>query len=546
MQVYEALADEFAAEGVRTVFNLMGDGNKLWLVAMSNRPGVQLVNVRHEAAALSMAEGFARVSGDVGVCSVTYSTGITQIATPLAVAAKHGTPLVVFAADIPADQRGPGSQIDIDVRSIVRDCGAEVQEIRGVDTLRQDVRTAFHRARTGRRPVVVLAAPELQEREVTGRHDVRDEWSPGSARVAGRPRPDPALLKAAADLIGRATRPVVLVGRGAVEAGAVPAVRALAERAGALLATTLPAKGCVDDDPYNLGIAGSYSDSRARSLLARADCLIAVGASLNPYTRAHGELFGGVPTVRVDVRADAAPTGTREVFLHADAAVAADELASLLPAIRSDTWRDAANAEALRQDGRPAEIASVPAPVMRDRTDPRQLVTALDAVLPDDCEVVIGVGNFTTFPVRFLRNPGRRRFHPLLDFITIGQALPVAIGAALAAGARPTVAFEGDASFMMHVQELETAARYAVPMLVFVMNDGALGAEYHKLRGHGLDPAESIMPSADVCEVATAFGARARRLTSLAQVGEIVEWFDADAGPHVVDCPVVRDVVGEL
>ncbi|MGH3680187.1 MAG: thiamine pyrophosphate-dependent enzyme, partial [Natronosporangium sp.] len=213
--------------------------------------------------------------------------------------------------------------------------------------------------------------------------------------------------------------------------------------------------------------------------------------------------------------------------------------------VPADPWRDQPEVrQLLATDPRRAAIAARPASLATGTLDPRELMLELDAALPPDATVVTGVGNFTWFPVQYLRNPADRRFLSTIDFVAIGQAVPTAIGAAIGQPGRPVVAFEGDGSFMMHVPELETAARYGVPVLVFVLNDGALGAEYHKLKALGLDPGESILPSADIVELAEALGARATRITDPAQARKVVDWFDPALGPHVVDCPTSRSVVG--
>ncbi|MGH3683421.1 MAG: thiamine pyrophosphate-binding protein, partial [Natronosporangium sp.] len=118
MQTYEVLARACHASGGRSLFTIMGDGNKLWLVAAA-RHGIRLYHVRHEGAGLAMADGFARATGEVGLCSVTYSAGLTQLTTSLMVAARHRTPLVVVAGDLPVAQRGSGNQIDLDQAALV-------------------------------------------------------------------------------------------------------------------------------------------------------------------------------------------------------------------------------------------------------------------------------------------------------------------------------------------------------------------------------------------------------------------------------------------
>jgi acetolactate synthase I/II/III large subunit len=539
--VFEALADAFAAQRVRAVFTIMGDGNKLWLVAAADR-GMRLLHARHEGAALAMADGYARLSGEVGVCSVTYGPGITQLATSLGVAAKHGTPLVVFAADVADDDTGHGQQLAFDAAGLVASTGAGVRRVRSAASATEDVHLAFHEARLNSRPVVLLVRSDIQAAvqppEAADRISAALPWPPPPSV------PCPEQVGYAAEVLTRAERPVIVAGLGAVAAGAGLAVRDLARRAGALMGTTLPAKGFLAGECYDVGVVGGFSTRRAARLLERADAVVAVGASLSWYTRGHGAFFGHATVVHVDTDPGAATPGA--LLLRGDAALGTAALAAALPdrELERPGWREAPVAAGLAS-AREDMAAAQPVPVSPGEVDPRLLMLAADKAMGPDTTVTIGVGHFTSFPATYLGSGRGRRFLPVLDFICIGQAVPTAVGAAVAGGA-PVIAVEGDASFLMHVQEIETAARYRLPILVLVMNDGVLGAEYHKLRALGVDPAESIVPPPDLAAVASSLGARATTLTHLDQVDKIFDWFDPDLGPHVVDCRVTRRVVGPL
>lgn len=556
MYTFEVIADACRAHRTRSLFTIMGDGNKRYLVAAAQR-GIRLYHVRHEGAGLAMADGYARATGEIGVCSVTYSAGLTQLPTSLMVAARHRTPLVVIAGDLPAAQRGFGGQIDLDEAALVRASGGIPVPVRSPQTAATDVDVAFRTARQQRRPVVLLAPLDVQEQTAPTPPDL----APVPADAGQPPRqPAPAdVVEAVAAVLRASRRPLLVAGRGAVVSGAGPQLRRLAERLGGLLATTLVAKGYLDADPHCLGIAGSFADWRARRLMAEADCVLAVGASLNAYTLAEGQLFPQARLVQIDLDPAgprlapydlAARGGHAPLAVCGDAATVLDQLLAALPdPAPADGWRDQPEVrELLAVDPRREAIRTTPATLATGTVDPRELMLALDAQLPADAVVVAGVGNFTWFPVQYLRNPGDRRFISTIDFVAIGQAVPTGIGAALGLAEhgrpRPVVVVEGDASFMMHVQELETAARYGVPLLVFVCNDGALGAEYHKLKALGVDISETILPSVDVCGLAEALGARATRVTSPEQVAKVLEWFDPEQGPHVVDCPISRSVRG--
>lgn len=549
--VHRALAEAFVAEGTDVVFALMGDGNKHWLVDLAACSGVRLVHVRHEGAALAMADGFARARGGdaVGVCAVTYGPGVSQLSTSLLVAAKHRTPLVVFAADLPDGMRDSGAQLDVDERALLEAAGAAVREVRAPTAARGDVHLAFHQARTERRPVALLVGVDVQERLVPvdrpGRADGPRSPLPVPHYALA---PDPRAVTDAASVLLGCRRPLVLAGRGVTGPGGRVAVARLAERLGAPVATTFLAKGFLDDHPSAVGIAGGFALERTRRVLQQADAVVALGASLNEHTTDHGRLFAQATVVQVDTAVHALVRGRASAacYVRGDAILAAHSIVDELDRCDgpcSPFGHDAASDAA---DQRTAELVADPVVVAPGTVDPRMLMLALDDVLPDDAHVVVGGGHFMAFPARFLSGGRERTFEMAFDFMTTGQAVPHAIGAAVAQPGRLVVAVEGDASILMHIQELETATRAGVALVVLVLNDGALGAEYHRLRSDGLDAAEAIVPGPDLAHLAEAFGGRGRRVGHVDELGDLLSWYDPARGPHLVDCQVSRAVVGPI
>lgn len=540
--LHEVLADAFVAAGTTCVFGLMGDGNKRWLVDMAER-GVTLVHARHEGASCAMADGFARASGTVGVCAVTYGPGATQLSTSLQVAAKHGTPLVVFAADVERAMLGSGGHLDVDERAVLGAAGAEVIEVRQPERAASQVATAFHIAATAGKPVAVLVAVDLQDELVVPMVETVDQASSVPKRALSTP--DDTSLAQAAALLAEAHRPVVLAGAGAAAAGARGAVIDLADCLGAAITTTFGAKGWLDDHPRHVGLAGGFALPETYSVVAAADAVVAVGASLNDHTTDRGRLFATTPLVRIDCDPTVLahrPHPPSQVGLCGDAGTSCSALAARYRELRRPRparWWTALD------DPRLAALDRHRVEVAPGTVDPRRLLLEVDRVLPEDAVVVIGGGHFMGFAAQFLTNRcGRRRFHLVFDFMCTGQAVPAAIGAAVACPDRLVVAVEGDASFLMHVQELETAARSGVGLLVLVLNDQALGAEYHSLAAAGCDPRHALAPTPDLGAVATALGGSGRRLDNLDDVDGILRWYVPGRGPYVVDCAVSRRVVG--
>ncbi|HSS86392.1 MAG TPA: thiamine pyrophosphate-binding protein, partial [Reyranella sp.] len=161
LQVSDMLARAFAAEGVDVLFTLMGDANMYWSSAMAKLPGVKVVHARHEHCAVSMADGYARATGKVGVASTTCGPGFTQIMTALTIAARGNVPLVVFAGDSPLAASWYIQQLDMAPLALAT--GAHYVAVKHVDRLLDNVREAFQVAQVERRPVVLSVPMDLQK-----------------------------------------------------------------------------------------------------------------------------------------------------------------------------------------------------------------------------------------------------------------------------------------------------------------------------------------------------------------------------------------------
>jgi thiamine pyrophosphate-dependent acetolactate synthase large subunit-like protein len=503
-QVSDVLAQAFAAEGVEFLFTLMGDANMYWSVAMGEQPGLRLIHARHEHCACAMADGYARATGKVGVASVTCGPGYTQIMTALTVAARGNVPLVVFAGDSPL--AAPWYIQQLDQAPFARAAGAHFVAIRSVDRALDAVREAFYVARVERRPVVLSVPMDLQKEEFPYPPD----YTPSQDLVprAQRPLPDPALVDSVADMIAAAERPIVIAGRGALWSGAAQALASLAEASGALLATSLLAKGLFDGNPYALDIAGAFASDLSREFFAESDLVIGVGAGLGHYTTEGGYLYPNAKVVQIDV----APRGlwqglrTADLHLRADARAAAEAIVEKLRTRRlgGTRWRQPEIARRIAADSPDSkEFAVTPGTL-----DPRSTLRELDAAIPKDWDIVIGGGHYFNFAMTHLRGRPAERYHVVNDFGAIGSGLASAIGVASARGDGKVLLIEGDGSLLMHIQELETIRRHGIGLLISVMNDGGYGAEAHKFRAHGIDPAPAVHGRGDLAAVATGFGLR--------------------------------------
>src|SRR5438093_2967343 len=273
MRVHEAIGHTLKRLGVEEIFGLTGDGNLRFSSYMADELGIRFYAARHEGGAVAMADGYARVSGRVGVASVTQGPGVTNTLTALTEAVKGNTPLLLLAGE-PATRQQKHNQ-DLDQPAVYASVGAGVQRLRGAEHIVEDVAQAFNRARLESRPVAISFPADMQDMvcQAESLEDVRAAAIPAS-------RPDAGAIEQLCELIAHAERPAIIGGRGAARTGAGPALSAIAKRIGAILATTAQAKGLFAGEPLYIGSSGCFASPVGSELLGQADLVLAFGASL--------------------------------------------------------------------------------------------------------------------------------------------------------------------------------------------------------------------------------------------------------------------------
>ncbi|WP_330309575.1 MULTISPECIES: thiamine pyrophosphate-binding protein [unclassified Streptomyces] len=540
MKVYEALAEAFVQEGTSDVFGMMGDANMHWMNALARR-GVRLYEVRHEGSGLGMADGWARAAGRPGVLTTTSGPGVTQLATSMVVAARARTPLVAFCGETAWGDLGAAQYLDQGRFAAAIECG--FVHLSRADQAEDAVQRAFHLARTESRPVMLSAPIDIQQHAYADDADL-SPYTPSTQLIDHqRPLPDPTRIARAADIVQASKRVVIVVGRGAREADAGEHILRLQQRTGALLATTLQAKNWLcDRTEYHVGISGLFGNRTAMELLQEADCVIAVGASLNHYTTEHGYLFPEAKYVQIDTTEHLVMGNgaAADCYVRADAVTALTELERELGR-RSAGTDGFHTVEVRRRLAAPPEESGgyVNEP---GRLDPREAIRVIDAELPGEIGLVLGSGHQTDFGTMLFQR-SREVVSNYGMFGAIGQAPLLTIGKIVADGGRPSFVVEGDASFLMHLPEFETACRYGIPMLVVVMNDEGLGAEYHKSAAKGLDPELAVIPTPELGPVAVALGGSGATVRTADELRAALAGYVRDPGPTVVDVRITRRVL---
>jgi acetolactate synthase-1/2/3 large subunit len=538
MKVYEAMARAFLDEEVDTIFSLMGDGNMYWMAHLLELGSVTNVHARHENAAVAMADGYARTTGRVGVATVTSGPGLTQATTAVIGAARYNVPLVIFAGDtIPGDQLALQY---IDHRAFATLCGIHWEPVLTPGRALDAVRAAFHRARTLHEPVLLSVPMTLKGKDLPGEY----EYLPSSAliRREGLAVPSAAALDDAAGLIASARKPVIITGQGAASPEALSAIERLGNRIGALHATTLLAKGALGDSPYDLGTSGTFSLPHAEKALGEADLVVGVGASLNKFTQQDGYLFAQARTIQIADRPAAAMIHSLPVtcYLQGDAAETVRALDDLLAG--GDYHGDGMRPAYVKPEYDPFEnnaLGEVGAE--ENAMDPRALVAVLEQAIPDGAIVVHGAGHFWSFTNKGLTGRRGRRYYCSLGFGSIGQTLPIAIGAAIGNRNVPVVMIDGDTGVMVHLLELGAAVRHNLRLLSVILDDDAMGAELHKLRLAGVSADATIVPTPDIAGISRALGGTGSLVRTIDELTREMQSFDWQT-VHLIDAKISRSV----
>jgi thiamine pyrophosphate-dependent acetolactate synthase large subunit-like protein len=532
--VYEAVGPTLSALGVDTVFGVMGDGNMRFLADMTDRCGMRYLAARHESAAVSMARGYAHATGRPGVATVTQGPGLANSVTALVEVVRAREPVLLITGEVPAGSLGHAQELD--QRALLHALGVTTQTLRAPDTIVEDLARAFHLAAVRQTAVVISIPTHWQSRPI------EEQSVPTLAEhVALRPAPDPAVVRVAADLAEGSRRPVIIAGRGAARPAGGTVIEALGDRIGALYATSVAGKGVLGFNELCLGIAGDLGDDDAAELMAGADLVIALGASLNHQTTRRGQLVGpSAAVIQCDV--DGPAIGRHQpvtLGIVADclsfARALTDELARR--GVHQAGYRTADVRQ--RLPGRRAQFEDASTDEV---IDPRRVMCWLDKVVPVERTVLTDGGLFSVWPLLYLDVPDAAAFDWGQAFQSVGLGVGAAIGAAVGRPDRRTVLIAGDGGMMMSLGDLETAIRHRVPLLVVVLNDGAYGAEIGQLKLLGLPDRLARFGDVDFAAIAGAMGFESLTVRSLADLEVAVHVVAEVDRPTLLDCRVSAQV----
>jgi acetolactate synthase-1/2/3 large subunit len=544
----ESLVRALEHADVDVVFGIPGGAILPAYDPLMDSAKVRHILVRHEQGAGHAAEGYAQVTGRVGVCMATSGPGATNLVTPIADAYMDSVPIVAITGQVPSGAIGSDAFQEADIRGITMPITKHSYLVTDPEEIPRAIAAAFHIAGTGRPgPVLVDIAKDALQKQTTF------HW-PGAIDLPGyRPvtRPHAKQVREAARLIVDAKRPVLYVGGGIVRARASAQLRKLAEVTGIPVVTTLMARGAFPDShPQHLGMPGMHGSVTAVGALQKSDLLIALGTRFDD--RVTGRLDTFAPNAKV-IHADIDPAEisknrTADVPIVGDAAEVIEDLVAAV--------------EAEYAAGRTGDYESwwklltkmrSTYPVGYDLPDdgtvsPQYVIERLGRIVGPEAVYAAGVGQHQMWAAQFISYEHPGSWLNSGGAGTMGYAVPAAMGAKVGRPDATVWAVDGDGCFQMTNQELVTCAVNDIPIKVALINNSSLGMVrqwqtlFYNQRYSNTDLQSHRLP--DFVKLAEAYGCHGMRCETLEQVDATIEKAMAlDDAPVVIDFVVHKDAM---
>jgi acetolactate synthase I/II/III large subunit len=550
----QALVRALENVGVDTVFGIPGGAILPAYDPLFDSNKLRHILVRHEQGAGHAAQGYAMVTGKVGVCMATSGPGATNLVTAISDAYMDSVPMVAITGQVATSLIGTDGFQEADIAGITMPITKHNFLVTRAEDIARTIAEAFHIAGTGRPgPVLVDIAKDAMQATVEFQWPVQLQL-PGYRPVT---RPHSKQVREAARLIVEAERPVLYVGGGVLKAGAAAELKVLAELTGAPVVTTLMAKGALPDShPLHMGMPGMHGAVGAVGALQRSDLLIALGARFDD--RVTGKLDGFAPHAKV-VHADIDPAEISK-NRHADVPIVGDArevIADLIVALQNEheAGRKGDYEDWWRQLNAWRDTYPLGYDVPEDGSlSPQYVIERIGRIAGPDAYYVAGVGQHQMWAAQFIKYERPGAFLNSGGAGTMGYSVPAAMGAKVGAPDATVWAIDGDGCFQMTNQELATCAIEGIPVKVAVINNGNLGMvrQWQTLFYEGRYSNTGLQPRAehaakripDFVKLAEAYGCVGLRCEKAEDVDAVIaKAMEIDDAPVVIDFVVHKDAM---
>jgi len=544
----QSLIQSLESAGVDTVFGIPGGAILPAYDPMMDSKKIRHILVRHEQGAGHAAEGYAQVTGRVGVCMATSGPGATNLVTPIADAHMDSVPMVAITGQVPSNAIGTDAFQEADIRGITFPITKHNYLVTKADEIPRAIAEAFHLAATGRPgPVLVDISKDALNAKTTF------NWPPVMNLPGYHPttKPNSKRVKEAAERIIAAKKPVLYVGGGVIRSNAAKELLQLAELTQIPVVTTLMARGAFPDShPQHLGMPGMHGSVAAVGSLQQSDLLIALGTRFDD--RVTGQLSSFAPeadVIHVDI--DPAEIGKNR-FAHVPIVGDAKEtIIELIAALKDE-----------HKAGRTGNYEAWWANLNRLRTEyplgydhptdgslsPQYVIERIGAINGPDAIYAAGVGQHQMWAAQFVKYEKPGTWLNSGGLGTMGYAIPAAMGAKVGAPDKTVWAIDGDGCFQMTNQELATCTLNDIPIKVGLINNNALGmvrqwqSLFYNNRYSNTDLNSNRVP--DFVKLADAYGCHGLRCETREEVDKTIEKaLELNDAPVVIDFVVHKDAM---
>ena len=511
-------------EGVEVIFGIPGEEN-LHIIDALLDSRIRFVTTRHEQGAAFMADVYGRLTGRAGVCLSTLGPGATNLVTGVADANMDRAPLVAISGQAATTRLHKESHQVLNLVNLFVPITKYAVQILAPEVVSEVVRKAFKLAQIEKPGACFIDFPEnIAQMPAQG--------EPLKVQAAGLPYPSERQLADAAEILAQARYPIVLAGNGVVRGRACAELLRFAERTNIPVTTTFMAKGAIPQShPLSLGTVGLQAHDYVSCGFDRADVILCVGYDIVEY---HPHLWH--------------PTRDRKI-IHMDARPAEVDAHYIVSAGVIGDYRTSLNELAMRVPPRAVDDFAGLREVIRAELvefaddgawplKPQRIISDLRMALAPDDIVICDVGAHKLWMARMY--PAERPNTCIISngFAAMGIALPGAIAAAWAYPERKVVAVTGDAGFLMNSQEIETAIRLGLKLVVLVWNDGCYGLIEWKQKLHFKRSGHVTFNNPDLVQYAHAFGAKGYRVNAASELLPILREALAADTVALIDCPV--------
>jgi len=537
----QALVAALEDAGCEVIFGFPGGVAIPFYDALLDAKKLRHVLVRHEQGAAHAADGYARATGKVGVCTSTSGPGATNLVTGIATAYLDSVPLVAITWQVRSDLIGTDAFQEADITGITLPIVKHSYLVKDTAELPRVVHEAFHIASTGRPGPVVIDIPvDVALGEVAYRKVETVDLPGYKPTVKGHVRQ----IRAAARAINEAERPVLYLGGGVISADAAPEVRRLAELRRLPVATTLMGLGAFPEThELSMGMLGMHGTVTANYAVHECDLLIAVGARFDD--RVTGKLSAFAPHAKViHIDVDPAEVGKNVAPLVPIVGDAKHVVAALVKELEAMEWSPERTRPWLERIAQRKREFPLTYDEPADGSLPPQFVVeTIDRVTNHEAVIVTDVGQHQMWATQYYTYTFPRQFISSGGLGTMGYGLPASIGAKIGRPDATVIDISGDGGFQMTMQELATAVNENVPVVVCILNNQYLGMvrQWQDLFWHKRYSYTCIEVQPDFVKLAEAFGALGLRATKKEEVEPVLREALASGRPTVIDFRVARE-----